>query len=479
MVVFLHRALARSSMVNVVTQPMMTVGRYAIFDEIASGGMASVHLARLRGLRGFSRIVVAKRLFPHLAKDPSLRDMLADEARMTSRVRHPNVVPVLDVVSSNDELVLILEYVPGVALHTLLRAAKERGEPVDPRITVALIGSVLRGLHAAHTACDQEGRSLGLVHRDVSPDNILVGSDGLAHLVDFGIAKAAGRIHQTLGEVWKGKPAYMAPEQLRDSAATVRSDVYACAVVLWEALTGHGLFHADNEYAVSVKVFEKIVDPPSRVANVPQALDAVVLRGLSRDPQERFETAREMATALDRALEPAAQDDVQAWLESLGGALLREREKRVREVESAALEASTVSNADERVSQAGTPVSHVVERRKRGPWGGVVLLLVLAVISGWVLLRKPDTSEATKADAPDPMQVVGAAAVSFESVESPGPREEAGAAEPASTPAAKPEPARPARVLGSQPRKTISRPSCDPPYEIDEEGFHRIKRECL
>lgn len=299
----LHRPGDHASMTNYVKTPCMIVDRYAIFDEIGSGGMATVHLARLHGQQGFSRIIVVKRLQPQLVKEPELRHVLADEARMTSRVRHPNVVPVLDVMSSDDELLMVLEYVPGVTLAELLRASRLAGRGVDPTIAAGLIAGLLRGLHAAHTATNEQGELLHLVHRDVSPDNVLVGTDGLAHLLDFGIAKARGRLQQTRGEVWKGKQSYMAPEQLRDGEVSPRSDVYACAVVLWETLTGYRLFQAENDYAVSVKVFEKPVDPPSRVARgVPEALDEIVLRGLSREAEDRYGTAAEMAEALEEAV---------------------------------------------------------------------------------------------------------------------------------------------------------------------------------
>ena len=197
----------------------LVVGRYAICDAIASGGMATVHLGRLIGPVGFSRTVAVKRLHPQFAHDPDFTSMFLDEARLAARVQHPNVVPTLDVVLANDELLLVMEYVRGEALSRLVRAARERGERLPPRIVGAIASGALQGLHAAHEAVDEKGRPLGLVHRDMSPQNILVGVDGTARVLDFGIAKAEGRAHATREGQVKGKLLYMPPEQLQGKAA--------------------------------------------------------------------------------------------------------------------------------------------------------------------------------------------------------------------------------------------------------------------
>ena len=218
------------------------IGRYALHGEIASGGMAVVHFGRLLGPVGFSRPVAIKRLHPQLAREPNVRAMFIDEARLASRIRHPNVVPTLDVVTDGGDLLLVMEYVHGESLQQLLRAVRKRGEPVPLRITLAVMTAVLHGLHAAHEATTETGQALNVVHRDVSPQNIMVGVDGVARVLDFGIARATVRLENTREGIVKGKLAYMAPEQLGGVVVDRRAAVYAATVVLWEMLTGKRLF---------------------------------------------------------------------------------------------------------------------------------------------------------------------------------------------------------------------------------------------
>jgi eukaryotic-like serine/threonine-protein kinase len=199
---------------------MQTTARYVLFDEIGVGGMASVHLGRLLGPAGFTRTVAIKRLHPHLAKDPQLAAMFLDEARLAAAIRHANVVATLDVVEQEGELFLVMEYVHGASLSRLVR---ETGA-IDPSIASAVVTGALHGLHAAHEAKDEEGHALEIVHRDVSPENVLVGVDGGARLLDFGVAKAASRLQTTRDGSIKGKLRYMAPEQLAGRKVTRRRD---------------------------------------------------------------------------------------------------------------------------------------------------------------------------------------------------------------------------------------------------------------
>ncbi|MGH7280352.1 MAG: serine/threonine-protein kinase, partial [Polyangiaceae bacterium] len=229
------------------------MGRYALYAEIASGGMATVHFGRLLGPVGFSRTVAIKRLHPQFAKDPEFVSMFLDEARLAARIRHPNVVPTLDVVATQGELFLVIDYVQGESLSKLVRGARGRGQRVPPRIVATILSGSLHGLHAAHEARNERGEPLNIVHRDISPQNILVGTDGVARVLDFGVAKAAGRIQTTREGQLKGKLAYMAPEQLSGDVSR-KTDVYAAAVVLWEALTGRRLFTGENEAAILGKV---------------------------------------------------------------------------------------------------------------------------------------------------------------------------------------------------------------------------------
>ena len=309
--------------------------------------MATVHLGRLMGPVGFTRTVAIKRLHAQFAQDPEFVSMFLDEARLAARIRHPNVVPTLDVVATAGELFLVMEYVPGESLARLARTARETNQRMPSRIVSAIVSSVLHGLHAAHEAKSERGEPLGIVHRDVSPQNVLVGTDGASRVLDFGVAKAAGRTQQTRDGQIKGKLSYMAPEQLRGAVVNRQSDIYAAGVVLWELLTGERLFSADNEGALLAKVLEGRVLPPSQYsvsASAPtfnseafdllKAVDQVTLRALEANPERRFATAREMAIALERCVPPATASEVGEWVEAIAADVLHKRARIVAEIES-------------------------------------------------------------------------------------------------------------------------------------------------
>lgn len=311
------------------------VGRYALFEPIASGGMATVHLARLLGPGGFSRTVAIKRLHTQYARNPEFVAMFLDEARLCGRVRHSNVVTVLDVVALDGELFLVMDYVQGEVLSKLLRAARAARSPPPPNVLTAILAGVLHGLDAAHEAKSERGEPLHIVHRDVSPQNIIVGADGTARVLDFGVAKAARRLQETHGTMLKGKLRYMAPEQVTGQGVDRRTDVFAAAVVTWEALAGRRLFDAHEPALVLQNVLHAPITPLSAIrSDLPAAVDDVVLRGLSRNPDERYATAREMAIALEEAMAPATATQVGGWVESLLGAALHARAARLREIEA-------------------------------------------------------------------------------------------------------------------------------------------------
>ncbi len=297
--------------------------------------MATVHIGRLLGPVGFARTIAIKRLHPQYAKDPEFVSMFLDEARLAARIQHPNVCATLDVVATQGELFLVMEYLQGETLSRMIRAMRNRAEQIDPRIAVSIIAQTLHGLHAAHEAKSERGEVLNIVHRDISPQNILVGRDGITKVLDFGVAKAAGRFHTTREGNVKGKLPYMSPEQLRGHPIDRQTDVYAAAVCMWETLTGRKLFKGDNEGSVLEQVLFGAIDPPSRWApNVPESLDALVMRGLDRDKTKRFLTAREFAMALERTLPPALASDTGDWVEHVAGMVLHERAERIAEIES-------------------------------------------------------------------------------------------------------------------------------------------------
>ncbi|HTQ46802.1 MAG TPA: serine/threonine-protein kinase [Polyangiaceae bacterium] len=315
--------------------PVRRVGRYALYREIASGGMATVFVGRQQGQAGFARTVAIKRLHPQFAKEPDFVAMFLDEARLAARIRHPNVVPTLDVVSTEGELFLVMEFVQGESLSRLMRASRQRKENPPTRVVAAIMADVLHGLHAAHEATSEKGEPLGLVHRDVSPHNVLVGADGVSRVVDFGVAKAAGRIQTTREGQIKGKIAYMAPEQIT-GVVSRRSDVYAASVVLWEVVTGKRLFAGENEAVVLNQVLNAKVTPPSQlVEGLDPAWDEIVMKGLEREEPKRWETAREMAVAIETRLQLARATQVAEWVELLAGDSLAKRAADVTSIESA------------------------------------------------------------------------------------------------------------------------------------------------
>src|SRR5512140_450099 len=293
-----------------------TVGRYTIYGEIAAGGMATVHLGRMQGHGNFARTVAIKRLHPQYAADPDFVAMFLDEACLAAKIRHPNVLQTLDVVSEGTELFLVMDFVQGASLSRVWRAIREDGKQAPLPVIASIVGGVLHGLHAAHEAKDETGAPLNVVHRDVSPQNVMVGTDGIARLVDFGVAKAAVRLQSTHDGQVKGKIAYMAPEQLQHHEVSRLSDVYAASVLLWEALVGRRLFDAATEGQLVAKVLSGAIEPPSvALPGLPRSLDDVVMRGLASDPKKRFATAREMALAMERAVEIARASQVGEWIE--------------------------------------------------------------------------------------------------------------------------------------------------------------------
>jgi serine/threonine-protein kinase len=308
------------------------IGRYVIFDQIAAGGTATVHLGRRVDQPG---VVAIKCLQPRYSKEAEFVAMLTDEARLVSRMRHPNVASIIEIVQAEGELFLVMEYVHGEPLSRLLRQLSRSGNGLPVSAAAAILIGVLRGLDAAHEATADDGSPLGVVHRDVSPQNIIVGVDGVAKLIDFGVAKAVGRLQTTReGEV-KGKTAYMSPEQLRGDDIDRRCDVYAASIVLWEALTGHRLFVGESTSDLVLQILDSTVPRPSQLkANVPEAIDRIVLRGLSREREERFSTAGEMAAAIEQSVIPAPIRDVGIWVSALAAESLAKRAALVRAVES-------------------------------------------------------------------------------------------------------------------------------------------------
>jgi len=453
----------------------LTVGRYVLSSVIAAGGMATVHLGRVVGAAGFTRVVAIKRLHPHFAKDPEFVSMFLDEARLAARVRHPNVVPVLDVEQHDGELFLVMEYVHGESLSSLLRAANG---PMPPRMALAIAAGVLHGLHAAHETVDGQGRPLGIVHRDVSPQNILVGVDGVARLLDFGVAKTAWRLQTTREGQLKGKLSYMAPEQVQGAVIDRRVDVYAASIVLWELLSSARLYPTREPGDVILRILASAVDPPSaHNADVPAEIDALVLRGLSRNPQRRFATAREMASAIESAMPLASAPEIGEWVQALAGDVLAARATSVAMTERGEIEPVSVRASPDDVATAPATGAYVASndaksvRRPVGPQvaaAGALVIAATASLGAYVALGRASSARAPSAPA--------LAASSPDAKEAPPDP----SAPPATAPQAAMSPAPPTHPRRAPSHSTTSRKkSCDPPYYVDPRGIHVPKPECL
>ncbi len=275
------------------------VGRYELLLELASGGMATVYIGRQRGAAGFQRLVAIKRMHPHVSKVPELAASFMDEARIASLIRHPNVVNVHDVHETDGEHLLVMDYVEGASLAAVMRGARKRRERIGRPAALRILVDALAGLHAAHEQTTLDGRPLGVVHRDATPHNILLGVDGSVRLTDFGIAKAAERTVNTATGLAKGKFRYMAPEQARGGALDRRVDVFAMGIVAWELLTGARLFDADSDGQVLLAISEgNYRKPSSEDPSIPPELEAIVMRALSVNPNERWPTALAFADAI-------------------------------------------------------------------------------------------------------------------------------------------------------------------------------------
>jgi serine/threonine-protein kinase len=315
--------------------PERVIGRYAIYDELASGGMAVVHLGRLLGQAGFSRTVAIKRLHPQFAKDRNFVAMFLDEARLSVRVQHPNVVAPLDVLIADGEVLVVMEYVAGDTLARLQRSSGNQQHPPSPGVIVSILSNALHGLHAAHEALGEDGTPLRIVHRDISPQNIMVGTNGIARVLDFGVAKAAIRSQCTTNGEVKGKLAYMAPEQIEGTALDCRTDIFAAGVVAWESLTRRRLFTSDQASETISRILSGRVPSIRKYApETPPKLDEAVQKALRKHPKERYATAREFATALESACAPASPSQVADWVAAVGGDELQARAERVAAIET-------------------------------------------------------------------------------------------------------------------------------------------------
>jgi serine/threonine-protein kinase len=275
------------------------IGRYELLHKIAAGGMAEIFLARQWGQGGFFRDVVIKRLFPHYAEHEHALRMFQDEARLLAELSHPNIPQVFDLGYADGYWYLAMEHVRGVSLADLCRAAAKASRPMPLAVAIGVVSQVCMALHHAHERRDREGRALRIVHRDVTPQNIMISLDAVVKVLDFGVAQTTARVDTDAGAV-RGTYAYMGPEQVRGKALDKRADVFALGVILYELTTGRRLFRG-SDIQVMTQIVEQDVPPPSQhIRNYPQDLEEIVLGALTRDRSKRTPSAAHMALALDQ-----------------------------------------------------------------------------------------------------------------------------------------------------------------------------------
>lgn len=452
--------------------------------------MAAVHYGRLLGPIGFARTVAIKRLHAGIASDPDNAAMFLDEARLSARIHHPNVVPTIDVIEHGSELLLVMDYVAGPSLGALVKLVKLANETIPPEHAVSIVLGVLHGLHAAHEAKGTNGEPLAIVHRDVSPQNILVGDDGVARLIDFGIAKAVERVHQTRGNEIRGKLLYMSPEQISRRSVDRRTDIYAISVVLWELLTGRRIIdlgQTEDPVSAIQLVKNHVHEPVSRhVPEIAPELDALVSRGLSAEPSQRFATALEMATALEAACSPSSQREVAEWVKRVAAELLAERAKALRELETSTESSPfvqvAISMAPPAAPSSRATFTLVPDGNTGKAWAQTdppkkkfdarpfaLAAGVVAVVVAWIAGTHRGTVSVQSVPPTQQPAVVA-----------PPPAVEPAAAPPPSVaPTAEVEVPAPA-PKPSATHKPIVRPKskCDPPYTIDAKGIKVPKPEC-
>ena len=350
------------------------IGRYQLCFELASGGMASIYLARADGPPRFQKVVALKRIHPHLALEEDYVEMFLDEARIAARITHPNVCSVFDFGEADGEYFIAMEYLVGEPLSRLHRRivanAGQRSSALLPARMARIVAQACEGLHAAHELKDIDGESLQVVHRDVSAENLFVTYDGTTQVVDFGIAHARQRVHQTEAGQVKGTFPYMAPEQMTAGSVDRRVDIWALGTVLWELLTLRRLFMRDTDVNTMYAVLSAEIHPPSAYRDgVTPELDEIVLKALRRNPDERWQSAREMGKALRRALakepELIGPAEIADWMAELfpDGEARKQRLMEIARVSDTADLPGTRDHAMEKSHRRHVPIPATAKRR--------------------------------------------------------------------------------------------------------------------
>lgn len=405
--------------------PGTTIGRYCLLQRLATGGMAELYLACAEGLAGFQRLVVVKHVLPHLARDPDFVKLFLNEARIAATLAHPNIVQVTDIGEAGGDYFYVMEFVHGRNARELLREGAQReGIPLDVAVTIVL--GAAEALAHTHAAADVSGARLGLIHRDVSPANLLVSYEGGVKLTDFGIAKASEQNNDTIGGAMKGKVGYMSPEQCRGGKVDQRSDIFALGVVLFELSTCQRLFYGHNDFAVLNAVVAGEFDPPTeRVPDYPPELEDIVMRALATAPEERYQTAEAFRDALqafaDERQLRTRNATVAAWMAEVFGVPepprveLRKHGAKSEPFPTLVVAAETEVQAD----AVEVALERPPETRNLLPWFGVGVAAAASLVGAVVMVQGP--SDAGAVPAAEDVRPVASQPAALQPAEEPEP----------------------------------------------------------
>jgi serine/threonine-protein kinase len=487
------------------------IGRYEILGRLATGGMAEILLGRISGPSGFERLVVVKRILPHLARQQRFVAMFLDEARIVARIRHSNVVQVQELGQEGEELYITMEYLEGESVAGLLKRLVLRGHTLGAHLAAYVVAEACAGLHAAHELEDSTGAPQGLVHRDVSPQNVFVTYQGQVKVIDFGVVKAHDRMARTEAGQLKGKWEYMAPEQYLGKTIDRRADVFALGILLYELGTMRRLFKRFNEMLTMKAITKEPVTPPSRVVpDFPASLEAICLKALARSRDERYATAAEMRRDLLAAMrglpasaqEPEPSEALAALMREHFAERIEEKGELLRRVKDGVRVTNVpAAETDERVEVPGgegltttgtTSSTESPVTRRRSAWGAIALAGVLLMGGAAFAIvqaqsRRGDGADAAHAAATAPASVSGTEPAPATASASPSAAASESASESASTPAFSataytPRPRRPSHQTGSPPaRPAATIPSAAPapnppptPASAPSTGYHRF-----
>ncbi|MBI2894584.1 MAG: phosphate/phosphite/phosphonate ABC transporter substrate-binding protein [Deltaproteobacteria bacterium] len=375
-------------------------GRFELLTRIAKGGMAEIFLARQAGIPGFERLVVVKKILPHLAEEPEFVRMFTEEARLAALISHPNVVQIFDVGCHDGEYFIAMEYIPGMTLAAMCRKARKDERPISVPAALEIVAQACDGLDCAHQLRDMSGAPLGVVHRDISPQNLMVTSGGIVKIVDFGIAKATVGSRGTEVGTLKGKFPYMSPEQVRAEQLDPRSDLFSLGTLSYELLTGRSPFDRPSELQVLQSiVLEDLPRPSAVLSRIPPFVDALVVRAMAKDRDKRFQTAAEMAQKTRVVLEEtgsrSSPEILKSEIASRFADLITAERTAVEDAVSSVRTARftpAMHEAETRLEPSGPAVAARTARRRRLARLGGVLVVLLALVVGVVVLisnRRP------------------------------------------------------------------------------------------